>query len=431
MSSAPAPDDSPAPAPDDASASDDSHLLPIPRQTDPLLFWGAGGQPAWAQDADERAEAAASAAVASCASLTAGVRGPVCLFCRTRRGPDFWRQDEGLMRGCVCRGGDGFFHLTCLANEAARAVEDEEEPDDMLWNCCDVCDQAYHGVVQEAVARECWRSYVPLPRSHVWKFWATLTLGNAFNENDRQEEALPILEYALATAMGFFSDDHDQVMDARTTVANCLLDVGRHVEALQMLRDDYATDVRERGAADGATLRTALSLGIAMSTNKLFAEARTFLRAQHPLAVGLDQEWAQDKNIELDVREALGEALYRDADATPADLSEAETLLKGVVETSRKHYGRGHPSTRYHEAAYREATAVRAAGGARRYKRAPHMALLRLRSLVGRGRARVVEAPTPSLLFARSFPNELVWRILEFWEETERSDSWVRGERLK
>ena len=111
-------------------------------------------------------------------------------------------------------------------------------------------------MVQEAVARECWRSYAPLPRSHVWKFWATLTLGNALNENDRQEEALPILEYALATnlcgyqplghsdliarrnlgttqatAMGFFSDDHDQVMDARTTVANCLLDVGRHVAA--------------------------------------------------------------------------------------------------------------------------------------------------------------------------------------------------------
>ena len=55
------------------------------------------------------------------------------------------------------------------------------------------------------------------------------------------------------------------------------------------------------------------------------------------------------------------------------------------------------------------------------YVRAPPKELLRLRSLVARGRAREkkrLRAKTPreiALLFAPTFPNELFWRILEYW----------------
>ena len=64
---------------------------------------------------------------------------------------------------------------------------------------------------------------------------------------------------------------------------------------------------------------------------------------------------------------------------------------------------------------------VRAAGSWKAYARAPPKALLRLRSLVARGRARSVKrlrAKTPrelELLFAPTFPNELCWRVLEYW----------------
>ena len=64
---------------------------------------------------------------------------------------------------------------------------------------------------------------------------------------------------------------------------------------------------------------------------------------------------------------------------------------------------------------------VRAAGSWKAYARAPPKALLRLRSLVARGRARSVKrlrARTPreiELLFAPAFPNELCWRVLEYW----------------
>ena len=64
---------------------------------------------------------------------------------------------------------------------------------------------------------------------------------------------------------------------------------------------------------------------------------------------------------------------------------------------------------------------VRAAGSWKNYARAPPKALLRLRSLVARGRAREIKrlrAKTPrelSLLFAPTFPNELFWKVTEYW----------------
>ena len=65
---------------------------------------------------------------------------------------------------------------------------------------------------------------------------------------------------------------------------------------------------------------------------------------------------------------------------------------------------------------------VRAAGSTwKGYVRAPPKKLLRLRSLIARGRARErrrLRARTPreiALLFAPSFPNELFWKIMTYW----------------
>ena len=64
---------------------------------------------------------------------------------------------------------------------------------------------------------------------------------------------------------------------------------------------------------------------------------------------------------------------------------------------------------------------LRVAGSWKAYTRAPPKALLRLRSLIARGRAREkvrTRRRTPreiSLLLAPAFPNELCWRVLEYW----------------
>ena len=65
---------------------------------------------------------------------------------------------------------------------------------------------------------------------------------------------------------------------------------------------------------------------------------------------------------------------------------------------------------------------LRAAGSSwKGYVRVLPKELLRLRSLIARGRAREkkrLRAKTPreiALLFEPTFPNELFWRVLEYW----------------
>ena len=63
---------------------------------------------------------------------------------------------------------------------------------------------------------------------------------------------------------------------------------------------------------------------------------------------------------------------------------------------------------------------VRAAGSWKSYVRAPPKELLRLRSLIARGRARKksrrVNTPREiALLFAPTFPNELFWKVTTYW----------------
>jgi len=81
---------------------------------------------------------------------------------------------------------------------------------------------------------------------------------------------------------------------------------------------------------------------------------------------------------------------------------------------------------RYLELSHELVRAVRAAGGTwrqyvRQYVRVPPKELLRLRSQVARGKARVkvrARAKTPrsiEWLFSPNLPNELCWRVLEYW----------------
>ncbi len=63
---------------------------------------------------------------------------------------------------------------------------------------------------------------------------------------------------------------------------------------------------------------------------------------------------------------------------------------------------------------------VRAAGSWKSYCRLPHKSVLRLRSLVARGRARERLAATPAIKFIlRRADNGVLWNILSFWRATE------------
>ena len=62
---------------------------------------------------------------------------------------------------------------------------------------------------------------------------------------------------------------------------------------------------------------------------------------------------------------------------------------------------------------------VRVAGSWKQYCRRDHKQILRLRSLVARGRARERLAATPAIKFMlRQGDNGIVWTILSFWQAT-------------
>ena len=62
---------------------------------------------------------------------------------------------------------------------------------------------------------------------------------------------------------------------------------------------------------------------------------------------------------------------------------------------------------------------VRAAGSWKSYCRLPHKSVLRLRSLVARGRARERLATSRAMKFiVRQGDNGIVWTILSFWQAT-------------
>ena len=69
---------------------------------------------------------------------------------------------------------------------------------------------------------------------------------------------------------------------------------------------------------------------------------------------------------------------------------------------------------------------VRAAGSWRAYARLPRKRVLRLRSLMLRGRAKERRTRAADPVVARAFklPNEMVWKVLAFW----RVESEVTGE---
>ena len=70
--------------------------------------------------ADRRYKEAVAVAVEKYADDT---KGQTCFICMEGIHPE---TNEGLVRGCSCRGGSGFVHLSCLVRQAAVMVADAE-----------------------------------------------------------------------------------------------------------------------------------------------------------------------------------------------------------------------------------------------------------------------------------------------------------------
>ena len=71
--------------------------------------------------AEKKYKWAVAVAVAKCAEDT---KGQTCYICMEGIHPE---TNEGLVRGCACRGAAGFAHVSCLARQAQVLVADAEE----------------------------------------------------------------------------------------------------------------------------------------------------------------------------------------------------------------------------------------------------------------------------------------------------------------
>ena len=112
-----------------------------------------------AAQATQRYEEAAAVAVEACAEDTAG---QTCYICHGEGD-----EDEGLVRGCACRGASGYAHVSCLARLAEDAGNRELRgaggPGFVRWHTCGLCEQKYHGLVACALGWACWKTYVGRP----------------------------------------------------------------------------------------------------------------------------------------------------------------------------------------------------------------------------------------------------------------------------
>merc|ERR1711938_441606 len=105
--------------------------------------------------------------------------------------------NEGLVRGCSCRGENGFAHVSCLARQAQVAVERRSGPRFLRWYTCGLCEQKYHGDVACALGWACWKTYLGRPEVDELRRMGMEQLGNGLSRAEHYEDALSVMEAEL------------------------------------------------------------------------------------------------------------------------------------------------------------------------------------------------------------------------------------------
>jgi len=300
----------------------------------------ASGGGAEQYQADKKYEEAVAAAVEECAEDTAGQTCYICLEDGS---------EEGLVRGCACRGASGFAHVSCLARQAKIMYAEAEERnlDDEAfdarwarWHTCRLCEQEFHGVVSHALGWACWKTYLGQPNNDD-RASAMTQLGNGLYSAGHFEDALSVREAHLAT-MRRIGADEEILLDAQSNVASAYADLGQLEKALSMERDIYSDSVQLLGEENRDTLEAAGNLAITLRDLERFEEAKALLRKVIPVA---RRVLGESDQFALAMRSIYALALYKDDGATLADLREAVTTLEETEQTARRVLGGAHPTT--------------------------------------------------------------------------------------
>ena len=300
------------------------------------------------EQAETRYNGAVQTAVAACAEDTAGQR---CYICLEAVDPD---TNEGLVRGCSCRGGAGFAHVSCLTQGAQVAVQRDGKKGWVRWYTCGLCKQQYYGVVKCALGWACWKTYVDQPEADWARRSAMEVLGNGLSYANHHEDALSVREAELAMERRLDAPE-ESILATQSNLANTYQKLGRLEEAMPLRREVYSGRLRLNGAEDEETLRAALNYAASLHDLKRFEETKEYLREKVPVA---QRVLGENQDLTLSMSAVYAMALYKDGGATLADLREAVTTLEDTARTARRVLGSAHPSTAGIELSLRNARAA-------------------------------------------------------------------------
>ena len=317
----------------------------------------ANGGGAEQHHANKKYGEAVAEAVEECAEDT---EGQTCFICMDGEA------EEGLVRGCSCRGAAGFAHVSCLARQAQVSVEEAEERDLLgdafdarwaRWHTCGLCEQYYHGVVVCALGWGCWKTYVGRPEGDRVRGMAMSQLGNGVSGAEHNEEALAVYEAELAM-LRRISAWEETILIAQSNVASAYDQLGRDEEAILMREDIYHRTLDIWGEEHRETLLEANNYALSLVDLQRFEEAKSLLRKSMPVA---RRVMGQDDYITLRMRWGYAEALCRDPGSTLDDLREAATTLEDVGRIAQRVFGGSHPTTKGTECILRMARTTLAA----------------------------------------------------------------------
>ena len=142
-------------------------------------------------------------------------------------------------------------------------------------------------------------------------------LGAALRES-RPEEALPILNANLALKRRYWPYAEETILISQSNIGACLAEMGRHEEALVLIREVYARRVAMHGVSDELTIRDGSCLAHSLFALNLWDEAKSFVRDQL-LPVALRSLQADD-DLTLQIQQILATTLQMDPKHTRDDL---------------------------------------------------------------------------------------------------------------
>ena len=165
------------------------------------------------------------------------------------------------------------------------------------------------------------------------------------------KDALSVRETELST-LRRIGGPEEQILKVQTNLATTYVNIGRLEEASQMDRDVYCGNVKLFGEEDYDTLLAASNYASSLKFLEHFEEARSVLRKVMPVA---RRVLGKSDQLTLKMSWIYGQVLYKDTDATLADIREAVTMLEDVGRIAQRVLGGGHPTTEGIERRLRDA----------------------------------------------------------------------------